>query len=90
LLCLRYFGSRYASSQLLDQKVDSSQILLILANKNTMGPKKVAPVKKKAGSPEDGGELTPEEKVKMYMLACQSLQVQLGQLPPFIFIQYMW
>ncbi len=43
-----------------------------------MGPKKVAPVKKKAGSAENGGELTPEEKVKMYMLTCQSLQVQLG------------
>lgn len=45
-----------------------------------MGPKKAVPAKKKTGSAENGGELTPEEKVKMYMLTCQSLQVQLGKI----------
>ena len=45
-----------------------------------MGPKKAAGAKKKEGNPEDGGELTPEDKAKMFMLACQSLQVQLGML----------
>ena len=44
-----------------------------------MGPKK-APPKKKPTNPENGGELTAEDKAKMYMLACQSLQVQLGKL----------
>ena len=43
-----------------------------------MGPKKAAPAKKKDGNPENGGELSAEDKAKMYMLACQSLQVQLG------------
>lgn len=45
-----------------------------------MGPKKAAPAKKKDGAPENGGELTPEEKAKLFMLTCQSLQVQLGIL----------
>lgn len=44
-----------------------------------MGPKKAAAAKKKDGNPENGGELGPEEKAKLYMLACQSLQVQLGK-----------
>jgi hypothetical protein len=43
-----------------------------------MGPKKAAPAKKKDAAPENGGELTPEEKAKLFMLTCQSLQVQLG------------
>lgn len=44
-----------------------------------MGPKKAAGgAKKKEGNPEEGGELTAEDKAKMYMLACQSLQIQLG------------
>ena len=42
-----------------------------------MGPKKAAPAKKKEGNPENGVELTPEEKAKLFMLTCQSLQVQL-------------
>ena len=42
-----------------------------------MGPKKAAAAKKKDGNPENGGELTPEEKAKMFMLTCQSLQLQL-------------
>jgi hypothetical protein len=42
-------------------------------------PKKAAPGgKKKENNPENGGELTPEEKAKMFMLTCQSLQLQLG------------
>lgn len=44
-----------------------------------MGPKKAAPAKKKDGAPENGGELSPEEKAKLFMLTCQSLQVQLGK-----------
>ncbi len=44
-----------------------------------MGPKKAAPAKKKDNNPENGGELTPEEKAKLFMLTCQSLQVQLGK-----------
>eukprot|EP01031_Cornospumella_fuschlensis_P033953 gene33953-41089_t len=44
-----------------------------------MGPKKAAPAKKKEGTPESGGELTPEEKAKLFMLTCQSLQVQLAE-----------
>ncbi len=45
-----------------------------------MGPKKDAKAAKKGGSdPQSGGELGPEEKAKLYMLACQSLQVQLGE-----------
>lgn len=45
-----------------------------------MGPKKAAPAKKKGDSaPENGGELTPEEKAKLFMLTCQSLQVQLAE-----------
>lgn len=48
-------------------------------NKNKMGPKKAAPAKKKGdNNPENGGELTPEEKAKMFMLTCQALQLQLG------------
>jgi hypothetical protein len=43
----------------------------------TMGPKKAAAAKKKEGTPENGVELTPEEKAKLFMLTCQSLQVQL-------------
>ena len=45
-----------------------------------MGPKKAAAAKKKGGDGggEAGGELTPEEKAKMFMLTCQALQVQLG------------
>jgi hypothetical protein len=47
-----------------------------------MGPKKAAPAKKgKDNSPENGVELTPEEKAKLFMLTCQSLQVQLGKVP---------
>ena len=46
-----------------------------------MGPKKAAPAKKKGdNNPENGGELTPEEKAKMFMLTCQALQLQLGIL----------
>ena len=44
-----------------------------------MGPKKNAAGKKKEGNPESGGELTPEEKAKLFMLTCQSLQVQLAE-----------
>lgn len=45
-----------------------------------MGPKKSAGGgKKKESNPENGGELTPEEKAKMFMLTCQSLQLQLGR-----------
>ncbi len=44
-----------------------------------MGPKKAAPAKKKDGAPENGGELTPEDRAKLFMLTCQSLQVQLGK-----------
>eukprot|EP01035_Chromulina_nebulosa_P029829 gene29829-39572_t len=44
-----------------------------------MGPKKAAPAKKKGdNNPENGGELTPEEKAKMFMLTCQALQLQLA------------
>ena len=44
-----------------------------------MGPKKAAGgAKKKEGNPENGVDLSPEDQVKMYMLACQSLQIQLG------------
>jgi hypothetical protein len=44
-----------------------------------MGPKaKPGGAKKgKDANPENGGELTPEEKAKMFMLTCQSLQIQL-------------
>lgn len=43
-----------------------------------MGPKtKPGGGKKKDSNPENGGELTPEEKAKMFMLTCQSLQIQL-------------
>ncbi len=45
-----------------------------------MGPKKAAGAKKKDSNPEGGGELTPEEKAKMFMLTCQSLQIQLCKL----------
>lgn len=43
-----------------------------------MGPKKAAGGKKKESNPENGGDLTPEERAKMFMLTCQSLQLQLG------------
>lgn len=43
-----------------------------------MPPKK--PVKKKDNkNPENGGDLDDETKAKMYMLTCQSLQVQLAE-----------
>jgi hypothetical protein len=44
-----------------------------------MGPKKAAAKKKDGGGAENGGELTAEEKAKLFMLTCQSLQVQLGE-----------
>jgi chromosome segregation ATPase len=46
-----------------------------------MGPKKAAgkPAKKKESNPENGGEMDAETKAKLYMLTCQSLQVQLGE-----------
>lgn len=44
---------------------------------STMGPKAKPAGKKKEGNPENGGELTAEEKAKLFMLTCQSLQVQL-------------
>ena len=42
-----------------------------------MGPKKAA--KGKKDNPENGGELTDEQKTRMFMLTCQSLQLQLGE-----------
>lgn len=42
-----------------------------------MPPKKAAAGKKKESNADGGGELTPEEKAKMFMLTCQSLQIQL-------------
>ena len=45
-----------------------------------MGPKKQAAAAKKGGEPpENGGELTAEAKAKLFMLTCQSLQVQLAE-----------
>lgn len=44
-----------------------------------MPPKKNAPKKPKEGNPENGGELTPEMQAKMFMLTCQSLQLQLAE-----------
>ena len=44
-----------------------------------MGPKAKPAAKKKEGNPENGGELDPETKAKMFRLTCQSLQVQLGK-----------
>jgi hypothetical protein len=44
-----------------------------------MGPKKEAGKKKAAGNPENGGELDAETKAKLFMLTCQSLQVQLAE-----------
>lgn len=46
-----------------------------------MPPKKAAgkPAKKKEGNPEGGVELDAEMKAKLFMLTCQSLQVQLGK-----------
>jgi hypothetical protein len=44
-----------------------------------MGPKPAKPAKKKEASSDGGGELTAEEKAKLFMLTCQSLQVQLGK-----------
>jgi hypothetical protein len=43
-----------------------------------MGPKKAAPKKKKEPGPETGGELDIESKAKLYLLNCNSLQLQLG------------
>lgn len=43
-----------------------------------MPPKKIAP-KKKDGNPENGGDLTQEMQSKMFMLTCQSLQLQLAE-----------
>ena len=43
-----------------------------------MPPKKSAP-KKKDGNPENGGELTQDMQAKMFMLTCQSLQLQLAE-----------
>jgi 23S rRNA G2069 N7-methylase RlmK/C1962 C5-methylase RlmI len=40
-----------------------------------MPPKKAA----KGPAPEQGGELDAEQKLKLYMLTCQSLQVQLAE-----------
>jgi hypothetical protein len=45
-----------------------------------MGAKAKPSAKKKDGNPESGGELTPEEKAKLFMLTCQSLQVQLCKI----------
>lgn len=45
-----------------------------------MGPKAKPAAKKKEGNPENGGELDAETKAKMFMLTCQSLQVQLGKV----------
>ena len=45
-----------------------------------MGPKKAAGKKKGGDNPENGVELTPEERAKMFMLTCQSLQLQLGKI----------
>lgn len=51
-----------------------------------MGPKKQAAAAKKGSEPpENGGELTAEAKAKLFMLTCQSLQVQLGQLIVFFY-----
>mmetsp|Transcript_33388 Transcript_33388/g.56052 ORF Transcript_33388/g.56052 Transcript_33388/m.56052 type:complete len:194 (+) Transcript_33388:42-623(+) len=44
-----------------------------------MGPKKAAGKKDKGGGAENGGELTAEEKAKLFQLTCQSLQVQLAE-----------
>lgn len=44
-----------------------------------MGPKKQPSKKGKEGNPENGVELSPEDKAKMFMLTCQSLQIQLGR-----------
>ncbi len=44
-----------------------------------MGPKAKPAAKKKEGNPEMGVDLDPETKAKMFMLTCQSLQVQLGK-----------
>ncbi len=55
------------------------QKLIIIHRITRMGPKKAAPAKKKDGAPENGGELTPEDRAKLFMLTCQSLQVQLGK-----------
>ena len=43
-----------------------------------MPPKKSA-LKRKDGNPENGGELTQEMQSKMFMLTCQSLQLQLAE-----------
>ena len=45
---------------------------------SAMPPKKSAP-KKKEGNPESGGDLTSEMQAKMFMLTCQSLQLQLAE-----------
>lgn len=44
-----------------------------------MGPKAKPAAKKKEGNPENGVDLDPETKAKMFMLTCQSLQVQLAE-----------
>ena len=45
-----------------------------------MGPKKAAPAKKKGdGGGEGGGDLDDAAKAKLWMLTCQSLQVQLAE-----------
>jgi myosin heavy subunit len=44
-----------------------------------MGPKKAAAKKKGGDANENGGEMDAETTAKMYMLTCQSLQVQLAE-----------
>ena len=44
-----------------------------------MPPKKAPAKKKSEGSPEDGGELTPEAQINFYKMTCQSLQMQLAE-----------
>ena len=45
-----------------------------------MPPKKKVAKKKETKNPENGGEMDAETKAKMFMLTCQSLQVQLGKI----------
>ena len=42
-------------------------------------PPKKSVQKRKDGNPENGGELTQEMQAKMFMLTCQSLQLQLAE-----------
>lgn len=51
-----------------------------------MGPKAKPAAKKKEGNPENGVDLDPETRAKMFMLTCQSLQVQLGTALFCVFI----